>query len=76
MKNDEWSILAPLLSKKINTSASILNNEFIYIIGGIDYEKNGMTSAIEKYSIVKDSWAKVYINGKPKLNPRCYAFSF
>ena len=52
VNNNEWTQFAKLNEKKINMSASILNNRFIYLFGGLD---NNMTTldTIEQYDITE-----------------------
>lgn len=59
---DEWTELAPMTNKKDMASACILNNQFIFIIGGHIGSSNSLNE-IEKYSIKHNSWHTIHILG-------------
>ena len=59
-KLGEWTAIAPMSQRKRDPSACILNNQFIYVIGGND---NGCTNKIEKYNIEANIWTNVEIVG-------------
>jgi len=57
--NDEWKDIASMDKKKENASACILNNQFIYIIGG--YCDIEFLNDLEKYTIATDSMETIKI---------------
>jgi len=62
LKNDKWTVMAPMRKKKILTSSCMFNNEFIYVIGGKgedDKGNFGQLNDIEKYSIKEDKWDNI-----------------
>ena len=72
--NDQWTEIAPTAQKKWGSSACILNNESIYIIGGSNL--NGFLIDIEKYSISLNTMETIHITSDQQLPSRYYALSF
>jgi len=55
IKNDEWTPISNMLKKKYLVSACLLNNEFIYVIGGYDgFIDDTYLNDIDKYDIAND----------------------
>lgn len=60
VKNDQWTKLRSMNKNKSDASASIVNNQFIFVIGGCDIGYKSLND-IEKYSIEFDSWETIHI---------------
>ena len=68
IQTGEWTIIAPMSKMKMNASACMINNQFIFAIGGNNRRKS--SNDIEKYSIVKNSWQTIEIVGEVQMSPR------
>ena len=60
---------------KANVSACIINNQFIYIIGGYNNNSTYMNE-IEKYSIADNVWMDIEAVGDVQLPNRDSALTF
>lgn len=67
--------IASMVNKKVYPSACIVDNLFIYIIGGLG-SNDKYLKEIEKYSIVVNSMETIRIVSKLQLAPRVQALSF
>lgn len=72
---DEWTILAPMTKEKLLVSACILNDQYIFSIGGFGYNFKSLND-IERYSIADNKWEVIKIIGDQELSPRNSSFSF
>jgi len=59
---DEWTEMKAMNRCKTNVSACIFDNQFIFVIGGSDFEYDCL-NVIEKYSISSDTWETIQIAG-------------
>ena len=75
VENDQWTPISNMNRLKSNASACILNNKFIYILGGKN-EDAGILNEIEKYEIDKEYWKFVQIKSSQRLSPRINVLSF
>lgn len=69
--------MAPLSKEKRDVSACILNNKYVYAIGG--YDGQVYLNDICKYTITTDSWETIVLSkssSNAKLSPRDGALSF
>ena len=73
VQTNKWHKVTSLKKDKCNTSACIINYQFIYIIGG---SYNGYLNDIEKYSITQNTMELVKINSELKFPPRQFVISF
>ena len=49
IEKDEWCYVKSMRIKKINFSATVVNNQFIYTFGG--YDGDNALASIERYDI-------------------------
>lgn len=57
---NEWILIEPMTKRKYGASACMLNNQFIFVIGGLESD---CLNDIEKYVIQTNSWETVNIEG-------------
>jgi len=70
VNKDEWTSFTSLNAKIYNTSASILNNKFIYLFGGED-SNDDRIDTIYKYNIIDSEQNWVVLNCK---YPKCIMY--
>lgn len=65
IEKDAWTELEPMIKENQEASASIFNNEFIFVIGGFD--DDDYLADIRKYSIFENSWEKIQVAGDQRM---------
>ena len=79
IENNKWTVFRSMKVRKWGVSACIVDNMFVYAIGGYNFEKN--LDTIEKYNIQNDKWETVKYSVKfefckSSFTKRAYAFSW
>ena len=74
VEKDEWKVIAPMFKKRENPSACVLNDKFVYVIGGGYFGK--MLNDIDNIDIASDTWKTMKIESDLQMTPRLKTFSF
>lgn len=68
-----WTQIRPMAKTKTDSSACIIDNKYIIVIGGED----GMhLNDIERYTIANDTWKTIKVSSSQQLTPRSGILSF
>ena len=76
IETNEWTAMSPMENKKMNASACLQGDDYIYVIGGYyghQRQAYQALSDIERYDIDEDLWETLYVDGMAK---RYLGFSF